>query len=575
MALLVVGAFASTAAAAVLLPCIMRRLPPHRLSISALHRGRAMSPAATALGRGESDSFSQVRGEYLEDVAQAASLLAAGELVAFPTETVYGLGANARNATALARIFEVKGRPRTDPLIVHVSSATDAESLFAMQSPDSRRLFLALTTDFWPGPLTIVAPMAPDLPSLLSAGTGAVGVRCPSHVRARQPIAASGVPIAAPSANRFGHVSPTKPEHVMSDLGESRVFVLRDEPGASCEVCASTCCAWRLGTNTCNCFRCDTISFPQSNGWLFVGCLLQHNWLQHIALFYAPPLQIGIESTVLKIDEENRQLVLLRRGGVSETKLSRWVQAHSPDYALVIGVPSSNPAMAASKAKVAIATETDQTAVGKVATEACSTSGAPQHAAAGKARSFFGSSQQTPAGEVVSDGDGEVVKGMAAPGMLLTHYAPDLPSFLLRLSSSGTSLESTSYSQGAGHTTSPHQISNAVVLDFGGRASALAPRAAAYRDLSPDGDAASAASKLFEALRWAEECQQDRAKCVLLPDVLSAIAEACGDNQLGNAGSRSSSHAEAKAEAAPALADRLFRAASGRSAVLGLSLIHI
>mmetsp|Transcript_14172 Transcript_14172/g.43427 ORF Transcript_14172/g.43427 Transcript_14172/m.43427 type:complete len:525 (-) Transcript_14172:680-2254(-) len=513
MALLVVGAFASTAAAAVLLPCIMRRLPPHRLSISALHRGRAMSPAATALGRGESDSFSQVRGEYLEDVAQAASLLAAGELVAFPTETVYGLGANARNATALARIFEVKGRPRTDPLIVHVSSATDAESLFAMQSPDSRRLFLALTTDFWPGPLTIVAPMAPDLPSLLSAGTGAVGVRCPSHVRARQLIAASGVPIAAPSANRFGHVSPTKPEHVMSDLGESRVFVLRDEPGASCE--------------------------------------------------------IGIESTVLKIDEENRQLVLLRRGGVSETKLSRWVQAHSPDYALVIGVPSSNPAMAASKAKVAIATETDQTAVGKVATEACSTSGAPQHAAAGKARSFFGSSQQTPAGEVVSDGDGEVVKGMAAPGMLLTHYAPDLPSFLLRLSSSGTSLESTSYSQGAGHTTSPHQISNAVVLDFGGRASALAPRAAAYRDLSPDGDAASAASKLFEALRWAEECQQDRAKCVLLPDVLSAIAEACGDNQLGNAGSRSSSHAEAKAEAAPALADRLFRAASGRSAVLG------
>jgi len=229
-----VGAFFSfsTAAAAVILPCVIRRMPHQRLATLA----RATPVSASAAGTAGIDANAPILGRYLESVSEAAALLAAGELVAFPTETVYGLGANARNAAALGRIFEVKGRPKTDPLIVHVATAADAEPLLAMESPDSLALLRALAADFWPGPLTIVAPMAPDLPTLLSAGTGSVGVRCPSHARARQLIAEAGVPVAAPSANRFGHVSPTKPEHVMSDLGTSRVFVLRDAPGASCEV---------------------------------------------------------------------------------------------------------------------------------------------------------------------------------------------------------------------------------------------------------------------------------------------------------------------------------------------------
>lgn len=225
-------ALASTAAAAVLLPCLIRRMPHHCLA--APRRWRSALSAAT--GAAAEDTSSPMLGRYLDSVAEAAQLLLAGELVAFPTETVYGLGADARNATALGRIFEVKGRPRTDPLIVHVASAAEAEPLLSMPSPDALDLFRALAADFWPGPLTIVAPMAADLPTLLSAGTGAVGVRCPSHARARHLIAAAGIPVAAPSANRFGHVSPTKPEHVMNDLGRSRVFVLRDAPGASCEV---------------------------------------------------------------------------------------------------------------------------------------------------------------------------------------------------------------------------------------------------------------------------------------------------------------------------------------------------
>jgi len=201
MALFVVGAFASTAAAAVIVPCLIRRLPHHRLATLP----RATSVSASAAGMG-GDASAPILGRYLESVSEAAELLAAGELVAFPTETVYGLGANARNAAALGRIFEVKGRPKTDPLIVHVATAADAEPLLAMQSADSLALLRALAADFWPGPLTIVAPMAPDLPTLLSAGTGSVGVRCPSHARARQLIAEAGVPVAGVHQQRWPRV---------------------------------------------------------------------------------------------------------------------------------------------------------------------------------------------------------------------------------------------------------------------------------------------------------------------------------------------------------------------------------
>jgi L-threonylcarbamoyladenylate synthase len=157
-------------------------------------------------------------------VQRAAALLRNGELVAFPTETVYGLGADATNGRAVAGIFAAKGRPRFNPLIVHMLDLDAAESL-AHTGPAARRLAHA----FWPGPLTLVLQRKPDGPlsDLVSAGLPTVALRVPDHAVARALIAAAGVPLAAPSANRSGHVSPTRAEHVAEDLG-ARVAMILD-----------------------------------------------------------------------------------------------------------------------------------------------------------------------------------------------------------------------------------------------------------------------------------------------------------------------------------------------------------
>ncbi|MFP5378413.1 MAG: L-threonylcarbamoyladenylate synthase [Vicinamibacteria bacterium] len=156
-------------------------------------------------------------------IADAAAVLRAGGLVAFPTETVYGLGANALDAAAVAGIFEAKERPATDPLIVHVASVDDL-SRVAREVPEVAR---TLAARFWPGPLTLILPRRPEVPASVSAGLDTVGVRVPAHPVARALIAASGVPVAAPSANRFSRPSPTRAAHVLADL-DGRVDVILD-----------------------------------------------------------------------------------------------------------------------------------------------------------------------------------------------------------------------------------------------------------------------------------------------------------------------------------------------------------
>jgi L-threonylcarbamoyladenylate synthase len=148
-------------------------------------------------------------------VAEAARVLAAGGLVAFPTETVYGLGADATNGRAVARLYEAKGRPAFNPLIAHVVDRTAAQIL-ARFDADAERLAAA----FWPGPLTLVLPKAADCPvaELATAGLDTIAVRVPDHTIARNILSAFGKPVVAPSANRSGHVSPTKAEHVQADL---------------------------------------------------------------------------------------------------------------------------------------------------------------------------------------------------------------------------------------------------------------------------------------------------------------------------------------------------------------------
>ena len=399
-------------------------------------------------------------GRFLDSIDLAAAALGEGRLVAFPTETVYGLGAHAFDAAAVARIFAVKGRPKSDPLIVHVPSAAVAEPL-VMLDDAGRELMHQLMADFWPGPLTLVAPACPTLPPIVTAGTGFVGVRCPAHRRAVELLQAAGVPVAAPSANRFGHVSPTRPEHVMDDLGDHPILVLRPEPGD-------------------------------------------------------PPCDVGIESTVLKLDSANRELLLLRRGGVPEAELKRWhADQADTDYGFrVLPQPFGAPLPLT-----------------------------------------------LPPEATVVDAPSEQPL-MVAPGMLLTHYAPDLPCFVLD--------DPLVADAAAASELQPPLLSltvdEAVVLDFGARLAHLKTAALAYRDLSPRGNASEAARAIFAALRWAEGHVADGARCVLLPNVEMAdgTGSACDTGTGTGAGE----------EHAPALADRLFRAASGRSAwVAGAAVI--
>jgi len=162
-------------------------------------------------------------------IHKAAQALQQGNVVAFPTETVYGLGANALNAEAVAKIFEIKQRPFFDPLIVHVDSRDMVQQVVATL-PD---IALRCMEAFWPGPLTLVLPKSNNIPEIVTAGLDTVAVRMPQHEVAQKLIHASGVPIAAPSANPFGYLSPTTAEHVAKQLGD-KVEIILD--GGQCPV---------------------------------------------------------------------------------------------------------------------------------------------------------------------------------------------------------------------------------------------------------------------------------------------------------------------------------------------------
>lgn len=162
----------------------------------------------------------------MNEIQRAARLIREGQLVAFPTETVYGLGANALDAAAVQRIFEAKGRPSTSPLIVHADSVEMAQRIAAVW-PESA---WQLAARFWPGPLTLVLPKLGSIPDIVTAGLPTVGIRVPGHPMARALIQEAGVPIAAPSANRFGELSPTTAAHVRQGLGDRVAMILDAGP---------------------------------------------------------------------------------------------------------------------------------------------------------------------------------------------------------------------------------------------------------------------------------------------------------------------------------------------------------
>jgi L-threonylcarbamoyladenylate synthase len=161
-------------------------------------------------------------------IARAAALLRAGELVAFPTETVYGLGAHALDAEAVQKIYAAKGRPSFNPLIVHVGHAAQAREVAAAWPEAAQRL----ADRFWPGPLTLVLPKRPQVPDAVTAGLPSVGIRVPAHGVAHALLEAAGIPVAAPSANRYTELSPTRAIHVERALGDRVAMILDGGPTA-------------------------------------------------------------------------------------------------------------------------------------------------------------------------------------------------------------------------------------------------------------------------------------------------------------------------------------------------------
>ncbi|CAI5731744.1 unnamed protein product [Hyaloperonospora brassicae] len=351
--------------------------------------------------------------------AIAAEQLRLGNLVAFPTETVYGLGANALDPRAVLSIFAAKARPLTDPLIVHVPALEDAVQLVEL-TPEGRQVFDCLGKAFWPGPLTLIAQAMSSLPRTLSANTGFVGLRCPRHPIAQALLKAANVPVAAPSANRFGHVSPTTAQHVLDDLGS-----------------------------------CEHLSILEATE---DGCC-----------------QVGIESTVVKIVPEERKLVIFRRGGVSESMLTQVLKTN----AQLLG---GQYQVVTIQQEAAMATKEAQ----------------------------------------------------QAPGQMITHYAPDVDTYLYQADAAETM-----------DASSAQDVSCWVVVDFHGKLVSLRERVRAYLDLSPAGDVTEASQRIFDSLRWSENV--DGVERVVITGVASE------------------SHQQAAA-----LHDRMYRAASGKQRALQL-----
>lgn len=346
--------------------------------------------------------------------AYAGEQLRAGQLIAFPTETVYGLGANALDPDAVLSIFKAKGRPLTDPLIVHVPTINEAVELVDL-TEKGRLAFECLGRAFWPGPLTLIAKAVPALPLTVSAHTGFVGLRCPAHPIAQALLAAAKVPVAAPSANRFGHVSPTTAQHVMDDLG-----------------------------------ACANIGIIEGRDDDVAVC------------------QVGIESTVAKIVPEENKLVIFRRGGVSDKALAQVLAANAE-------------LLGATYEIVTIQKEVQE----------------------------------------------NTTEAQQAPGQLLTHYAPDVDTYLYQ-ESAVEAFDLTAV-----------DVSGWVIIDFHGKLSALQHRVKAYNDLSPTGDIGEGTQNIFDMLRWAENVAG--VQRVVLTDVRDV------DHEL-----------------AAALHDRMFRASSGK-----------
>src|SRR5882757_6833333 len=220
-----------------------------------------------------------------QDIEKARQLLESGALVAIPTETVYGLAGNALEASAVSKIFEVKDRPDFDPLIVHVSSLGRARE-YVTEIPQQAH---QLVESFWPGPLTLLLTKTRLIPDIVTAGLDRVGVRCPDHPVTRVLLEQLPFPLAAPSANPFGYVSPTTPQHVQDQLGEKIPYIL---DGGPCAIgIESTVVGWENGMSMI--YRMGGVSVEQIEAVIGSVKMKSHSTSQpqapgQISSHYAP-----------------------------------------------------------------------------------------------------------------------------------------------------------------------------------------------------------------------------------------------------------------------------------------------
>jgi L-threonylcarbamoyladenylate synthase len=438
-------------------------------------------------------------------IAAAGALLRSGRVVAFPTETVYGLGANAWNRDAVLDIFRFKGRPLTDPLIVHVPDAEEAGRLFSLSTARGNRLFQLLSSRFWPGPLTIVARAVSALPSEITAGTGFVGVRVPAHAIAQRLLLAARVPVAAPSANRFGHVSPTRASHVLSDLGSCDITVLLGEEDQG----AGDGSAPTQGSDSTLVSTSPTSS-----------------------------CEVGIESTVVKISEtpSDVSLVVLRLGGVSISKVRAALREDPELKGTLVEVATTHSSSSAAPTTPAAGSSggppsLDETPRegGALAPGQLLTHYAPD------LRCFLLTSPPALLGsECLSHPESLGVRPETAVLIQTAFASSAAPEAVV---------ESTSCSP---FPRICFPFSGLVILDCGGTCVDLQGRVLAYHELAPGGDFAKARAAIFARLRWAESVPG--AQAVLLSDPFLVPGSERDD--------------------AEALRDRLFRASSGTTVSL-------
>jgi len=418
-------------------------------------------------------------------LSESAELLARGGLVAFPTETVYGLGANALNVSSVAAIFAAKQRPATDPLIVHISDKSEMYALFDFGSAEAQRVCEVLTDKFWPGPLTIIHKASSSVPALVTSNTGFVGLRSPQHSVARALLRLSKLPIAAPSANRFGHVSPTSAEHVMSDLGQTAGLVVIDDD-------------------------------PNITG----GC------------------QVGIESTVCRVSSDGGIVTVLRCGAVTGESIAQALGGSirvqmGNNHLLTVRTSGGHSYGSESEGQVATSTLTVNS---RGSVNANTNRGIEAKAAA----TVEAEEEVAAEAEVEAEAEAEAV---VAPGQMLKHYSPDLPTFIvtsvkpdcssssssaISSASARSSFSSSSIVKGSACKNDEHNengnpllLSQCLVLDFGGSLRHLQEGAAWYYDLSPSGTTPEAYRQVFSWLRAAESAaaKSRGVQAVLLPNL--------------------------------------------------------